>query len=78
MSDNGQSKQPTHNVFFIKDNKDGEQFWQKVGAAWEHKDEKGLTQKIEFFGFNVELVVREADEQSNKTSKSVKSQEMRP
>jgi len=35
-------KSPTHNVFFIKDNKDGEQFWQKVGAAWEHKDEKGM------------------------------------
>ena len=78
MSDNEQSKHPTHNVFFIKDSKDGEQFWQKVGAAWEHKDDKGLTQKIEFFGFNVELVVRESSEESTKTSKSVKSQEMNP
>ena len=78
MSDNEQTKLPTHNVFYIKDNKDGEQFWQKVGAAWEHKDEKGMTQKIEFFGFNVELVVREVDEKTSKTSKLVKSQEMTP
>lgn len=78
MSDYGQSKQPTHNVFFIKDNKDGEQFWQKVGAAWEHKDRKGMTQKIDFFGFNVELVVRGANEQTNKTTQPVKSQEMTP
>lgn len=78
MPDKGQSKQPTHNVFFIKNNKDGEQFWQKVGAAWEHKDEKGMTQKIEFFGFNVELVVREADEQNNKASDPVNSHEMTP
>ena len=78
MSDNEQSKHPTHNVFFIKDKKDGEQFWQKVGAAWEHKDEKGMTQKIEFFGFNVELVVRQVDVQNNEVSKAIKSQEMTP
>ena len=78
MSDNEQTKLPTHNVFFIKDNKDGEQFWQKVGVAWEHKDEKGLTQKIEFFGFNVELVVRQVNEQNNEDSKAIKSQEMTP
>ncbi|MEQ8524686.1 hypothetical protein [Gracilimonas sp.] len=78
MSDKGQSKQPTHNVYFIKESKDGEQFWEKVGAAWTHKDDNGMTQVIEFFGFNVELVVRQVDEQTNQGTKSVNSKAMTP
>jgi hypothetical protein len=62
MSGNSESKRPSHNVYFIKHGKDGEEFWQKVGAGWEHKDGKGQTQRIDFFGFNIELVVRRAEE----------------
>lgn len=74
MFGNSESKRPSHNIYFIKHRKDGEEFWQKVGAGWAHKDNKGLTQRIEFFGFNIELVVRRAEEpkSANKASKKDK------
>jgi hypothetical protein len=74
MPGNSENKRPTHNVYFIKHGKDGEEFWQKVGAGWEHKDGKGQTQRIEFFGFNVELVVRRADE-SKQSSQATKKEQ---
>jgi len=53
-----QSKQPTHNVYTVDEagNKD---YWLKIGAAWEHKDNQGLTLFIYVLGFKTKLIIRE-------------------
>ncbi len=78
MSEEKTNNTPSHLVYFIKNTEGGEQYWQRVGAAWEHKDQKGLTQKIDFFGLNVELVIRENDVGLAKDQNDINSTEPKP
>ncbi len=58
MKSDNQSKKPTHNVYTVSG--EGENaIWKKVGAAWSHKDQKGLTQKLSILGLETKLVIRE-------------------
>lgn len=55
---------PSHYVYYVAeagrdDNNEKSGFWTKVGAAWPHKDGKGLSLSIAAVPFNGRLVVRE-------------------
>ena len=38
-------------------------FWNKVGAAWQHKDGKGMTLQLETLPINGRIVLRQPSEQ---------------
>lgn len=38
--------------------KDDKAFWQKVGACWPHKDEKGLTLQLDVMPLDGRIVLR--------------------
>ena len=40
--------------------------WHKIGVGWEHKDEKGLTLKLNALPLNNKMVVRLFDEDRQK------------
>ncbi len=54
-----QNNLPTHNVYTVTGEGDTAT-WNKVGAAWSHKDNKGMTQSISLLGLQTKLVIREA------------------
>jgi hypothetical protein len=61
------AKQPTHFVYYVKQSgKTGEKakgYWTKVGAAWAHKDHKGLDIVLDLMPIGQSrLVLREASE----------------
>lgn len=55
------SNKPTHRVYAVT--KRGEKsHWQDVGAAWAHKDQKGLSLKLDYLPLNgAEIVLRVPD-----------------
>lgn len=58
MKSDNQNNLPTHNVYTVTG--EGENaIWNKVGAAWSHKDNKGMTQKLSILGLETKLVIRE-------------------
>lgn len=60
------SNKPTHRIFAVSKRGEGKKsHWQEIGAAWAHKDGKGLSLKLDFMPLNgAEVVLRvpEADE----------------
>ncbi|QFT93379.1 hypothetical protein FIU86_11055 [Roseovarius sp. THAF9] len=55
---NQQRKAPAFLAWHVADN--GEKsFWNKVGAAWPHKDGKGYTLQLETVPVNGRIVIRE-------------------
>lgn len=62
MKDKAQNQQtksnkPTHTVYVIKEHNDKNR-WVRVGAAWEHADQQGMTQIINMLDMDVTLTVR--------------------
>ena len=53
-----QNNLPTHNVYTVTGEPENA-IWTKVGAAWSHKDNKGMTQSISLLGLQTKLVIRE-------------------
>ncbi len=53
-----QNNLPTHTVYTVT-GEDENAIWNKVGAAWSHKDNKGMTQSISLLGLQTKLVIRE-------------------
>ena len=42
------TNKPTHDVCFVKDRGENQKgHWTTIGAAWSHKDGKGLTLKLD-------------------------------
>jgi hypothetical protein len=56
MSDT--SKKPTHIAFHVKNLNDDKSFWTRVGAAWEHKDGKGLSVQLDCIPVDGRLELR--------------------
>lgn len=57
-----ESNRPTHAIWQVTG--EGEkQRWNRVGAAWMHKDLKGANMKFESFPLTGRIVVREITEQ---------------
>lgn len=38
---------PTHVAYHVKAGKDGKALWQRIGAAWLHKDGQGLSLQLD-------------------------------
>jgi hypothetical protein len=57
-------QKPTHELFAVKGGAEGKKaFWTKIGAAWPHKDGKGLSLKFTFYpadGKSIQLRVIKA------------------
>jgi hypothetical protein len=56
-----QTNKPTHDVCFVEDRKGKKGFWTRIGAAWAHKDNGGLSLELDFLPLNVaagRIVVR--------------------
>jgi len=41
------SKAPSHIAYNVRDRKDGEAFWTRIGSAWQHADNKGFNIQIQ-------------------------------
>jgi hypothetical protein len=55
------SNAPTHEIFAVTrgGDKDTKSRWQKIGAAWPHKDGDGFNLKLEYLPLNgAEMVIR--------------------
>lgn len=54
---------PKYDVFCVekvaKDDKSEEAIWTKVGAAWEHRDGKGITVQLRALPVNASIILRE-------------------
>lgn len=56
--DNQQPKAPEFLAWHVID-KGEKSFWNKVGAAWQHKDGKGYTLQLEVVPINGRVVLRQ-------------------
>jgi len=57
-----QTNQPTNAPDFLAwhvIDKGEKSFWNKVGAAWKHKDDKGFTLQLEVVPINGRIVMRQ-------------------
>lgn len=62
MTKDTNSKRPTHGIYQVLG--EGEKArWNKVGAAWLHKDTKGANLKFDAFPLTGRIVLREMTEQ---------------
>lgn len=61
MSEEKQSKQPTHGIYQVTGDGDKAR-WLKIGAAWMHKDTKGATLILDVLPLSSKLQLRELRE----------------
>jgi hypothetical protein len=55
------TRKPTHHLWAVRKTQDGKGFWSRVGAAWQHADEDGMTLKFELLPVaGQDLVLRRA------------------
>ncbi len=40
-------KAPSHFAYHVRDRKDGDAIWTRIGSAWQHADRKGFNIQIE-------------------------------
>lgn len=60
-NDNDTTFRPTHSVYQVLEQKDGNKFWKAIGAAWPHKDGKGFNIRLDSVPvpFDGQLTIRE-------------------
>lgn len=58
MSEETQSKRPTHGIYQVTEGGEKNR-WLKIGAAWMHKDAKGATLVLEALPLSNKLQLRE-------------------
>ena len=61
-----QPKAPDFLAWHVID-KSEKSFWNKVGAAWRHKDDKGYTLQLETVPINGRIVLRQPLEEPDRT-----------
>jgi hypothetical protein len=59
-----ETNRPTHAIWQVQGEGDKAR-WNRVGAAWMHKDLKGANLKFDSFPMSGRIVVREITEQDN-------------
>ena len=63
-----ETNRPTHGVYQVQG--EGEKaFWNKIGAAWLHKDGKGANLMLDAIPLNGRIVIREITEQQEGADK---------
>lgn len=67
MSDNTETKRPTHAIYVIHGEGKKER-WTKIGAAWQHKDKQGFSLAFEAYpANNGRVALREITEKDTAT-----------
>ncbi|MFT3686383.1 MAG: hypothetical protein QM783_15925 [Phycisphaerales bacterium] len=60
------SKRPSHHCYQVRDGREGEKgFWTKIGAAWMHKDGKGLSIQLDAVPLDGRISLRVADDKKD-------------
>ena len=57
-NDTTTSKHPSHIAYSVRDGKDNESFWTRIGVAWATKDGKGFTAQLNAFPIDGKIVFR--------------------
>ena len=58
-------KAPTHIAYHVRETKDGNGFWTRIGSAWTNKDGKGFNIQIETVPLDGRITLRIATETKN-------------
>ena len=53
-----QTKLPTHALFHVTDGKDDKAHWVRIGAAWPHKDGKGMSLQLDLLPRDGRIAMR--------------------
>ena len=63
MPQNGQGRKPDMIAYPVRNTADGQGYWSRVGAAWNHKDGKGQEIVLESVPVDGRITLREQREQ---------------
>ena len=58
------SKPPSHIAYHVRDRKDGDAIWTRIGSAWPHADGKGINILIETLPLDGRINLRVLAEKS--------------
>ena len=56
------SKTPSHIAYHVRDREGGKGFFTRIGAAWQHKDGKGIDILIDAMPFDGRITLRVPDQ----------------
>ncbi len=68
-------RKPDFIAYSVRDSRDGKGHWNKVGAAWEHRDGQGVDIKLESIPLDGHLILRELREERIKTFENERQSE---
>jgi hypothetical protein len=54
-------KQPSHIAYQVRDGKENDSFWTRIGVAWATKDGKGFTIQLNALPLDGRIVLREPE-----------------
>ncbi|MEW7987666.1 MAG: hypothetical protein AB2799_17910 [Candidatus Thiodiazotropha sp.] len=66
QDNNTYSKKPDFVAYTVQQSRDGKGYWNRIGAAWEHRDGKGLEIDLASLPVNGRLTLREMREERMK------------
>ncbi|MES9971749.1 MAG: hypothetical protein ABW092_17075 [Candidatus Thiodiazotropha sp.] len=66
--DNTYSKKPDFVAYTVQQSRDGKGYWNRIGAAWEHRDGKGVEIDLSSLPVDGRLTLREMREERMKDS----------
>lgn len=61
--DNAVGRKPDFIAYSVRESRDGKGHWNKVGAAWQHRDGQGLDIQLESLPLDGRLTLRELREE---------------
>ncbi|MEW8372664.1 MAG: hypothetical protein AB2722_02045 [Candidatus Thiodiazotropha sp.] len=64
--DNTYSKKPDFVAYTVQQSRDGKGYWNRIGAAWEHRDGKGMEIDLSSLPVDGRLTLREMREERMK------------
>lgn len=77
MSDEKQDKRPSHIAYHVSDGQDGKSYFDKVGAAWAHKDGEGYNVQLDSTPIDGRITLRTPKERLDSMREQPEAQENR-
>ena len=65
MTDATKTKSPTYFAYHVRNHKEGEATWTRIGAAWTHTDGKGFNIQIETVPLDGRITLRTPTESAS-------------
>ena len=62
-TNNSAGRKPDYVAYNVQDSKDGKGYWNKVGAAWSHKDGQGYDIALDSMPVNGRITLRQMREE---------------